>query len=70
MYVVNDIFFYFVYGIFSIVGSDGIFYFWDKDVKYRLKGYFNVGGSIVVMMFNKIGSIFVYVISYDWVKGY
>jgi mRNA export factor len=70
VYSVNDISFHPVHGTFSTAGSDGTFHFWDKDAKHRLKGYPNVGGSIVATTFNKTGSIFAYAISYDWSKGF
>ncbi|PKS07698.1 hypothetical protein jhhlp_006306 [Lomentospora prolificans] len=70
VHAVNDISFHPVYGTFSTAGSDGTFHFWDKDAKHRLKGYPNVGGSIVATTFNKTGNIFAYAVSYDWSKGY
>lgn len=70
VYAVNDISFHPVHGTFSTSGSDGTFHFWDKDAKHRLKGYPEVGQSIVATDFNKDGTIFAYAASYDWSKGY
>ncbi|KAL6706110.1 RNA export factor gle2 [Coniothyrium glycines] len=70
VYAVNAISFHPQHGTFSTAGSDGTFHFWDKDAKHRLKGYPEVGGSIVATGFSKDGNIFAYAISYDWSKGY
>lgn len=70
VYSVNDISFHPVHGTFSTAGADGTFHFWDKDAKHRLKGYPDVGGSIVSTDFNRTGNIFAYAISYDWSKGH
>ncbi|KAI7096816.1 hypothetical protein KC352_g38721, partial [Hortaea werneckii] len=70
VFAVNAISFHPQHGTFSTAGSDGTFHFWDKDAKHRLKGYPEVGGSIVATDFNKGGNIFAYAVSYDWSKGY
>lgn len=70
VYSVNAISFHPQHGTFSTAGSDGTFHFWDKDAKHRLKGYPEVGGSIVATGFSKDGNIFAYAVSYDWSKGY
>ncbi|CAN9250440.1 unnamed protein product [Alternaria alternata] len=67
---VNAISFHPQHGTFSTAGSDGTFHFWDKDAKHRLKGYPEVGGSIVATGFSKDGNIFAYAVSYDWSKGF
>lgn len=70
VYALNAISFHPVHGTFSTAGSDGTFHFWDKDAKHRLKGYPEVGGSIVATGFSKDGNIFAYAVSYDWSKGF
>lgn len=70
VFSVNDISFHPIHGTFSTAGADGTFHFWDKDAKHRLKGYPDVGGSIVSTDFNKSGTIFAYAVSYDWSKGH
>lgn len=70
VFAVNSISFHPQHGTFSTAGSDGTFHFWDKDAKHRLKGYPEVGGSIVATDFNRSGTIFAYAVSYDWNKGY
>ncbi|CAN6674695.1 mRNA export factor Gle2p [Trichomonascus vanleenenianus] len=70
IYPVNSINFHPEYGTFSTAGSDGIFNFWDKEAKCRLKGSKSVGGTISTTAFNRNGSIFAYAVSYDWSKGH
>ena len=70
VYSVNAISFHPVHGTFSTAGSDGTFHFWDKDAKHRLKGYPEVGGTIISTDFNRTGNLFAYAVSYDWSKGY
>lgn len=70
VFSVNAISFHPQHGTFSTAGSDGTFHFWDKDAKHRLKGYPEVGGSIVATGFSKDGNIFAYAVSYDWSKGF
>jgi mRNA export factor len=70
VFSVNAISFHPTYGTFSTAGADGTFHFWDKDAKFRLKGYPSVGGAITSTAFNKDGKFFAYAISYDWSKGY
>jgi mRNA export factor len=70
VYAVNDISFHPQHGTFSTAGADGMYNFWDKDAKHRLKGYPTVGGSITSTAFNRGGTIFAYAVSYDWSQGY
>ncbi|KAK9468200.1 WD40-repeat-containing domain protein [Lipomyces arxii] len=70
VYSVNAISIHPQYGTFSTAGSDGMFHFWDKDSKHRLKGYNSLGASIPCTAFNRNGTIFAYALSYDWSKGY
>jgi len=73
VYAINAISFHPEYGTFSTAGSDGIFYFWDKDSKQRLKEFKNLRSPvtpITATSFNKNGSIFAYAFGYDWSKGY
>ena len=70
VYAVNSIRFHPVLGTFSTAGSDGTFHFWDKDAKHRLKGYPEVGQTIISTDFNRNGAVFAYACSYDWSKGF
>lgn len=70
VYSLNAISYHPVHGTFSTAGSDGTFHFWDGIAKHRLKGYPDVGGSIVSTDFNRTGNIFAYAVSYDWSKGH
>ncbi|CAG8447329.1 5390_t:CDS:2 [Acaulospora morrowiae] len=70
VYSVNAISFHPIYGTFSTAGSDGMFNFWDKDSKQRLKGFNTVGAPISATAFNRNGTIFAYAASYEWSKGY
>ena len=69
-YPVNLIVFHPTFSTFATAGLDGVFTFWDKDVKQRLKGFPSVGGTISSTAFNRDGLIFAYAISYDWLKGF
>jgi mRNA export factor len=70
VYSVNAISWHPQHGTFSTAGSDGTFHFWDKDAKHRLKGYPEVGGTIISTSFDRTGDIFAYAVSYDWSKGF
>ncbi|KAI8921518.1 WD40-repeat-containing domain protein [Entophlyctis helioformis] len=70
LYPVNDISFHPIYGTFSTAGGDGMFNFWDKDSRQRLKTGPNVGMPISSTAFSRNGSIFAYAMSYDWSKGH
>ncbi|KAI8848597.1 WD40-repeat-containing domain protein [Chytridium lagenaria] len=69
VHAVNAISFH-PYGTFSTAGSDGVFYFWDKDSKQKLKQFNPVGQSISATSFSRTGAIFAYAASYDWGKGH
>uniref|UniRef100_A0A7S2R535 mRNA export factor n=1 Tax=Rhizochromulina marina TaxID=1034831 RepID=A0A7S2R535_9STRA len=64
-------------GCFATVGSDGVFNFWDKNEKQRLKEFKLGEGcragqanqAISACCFNPQGDIFAYAMSYDWLKG-
>mmetsp|Transcript_16838 Transcript_16838/g.21296 ORF Transcript_16838/g.21296 Transcript_16838/m.21296 type:complete len:362 (-) Transcript_16838:30-1115(-) len=68
VYSVNAIAFHPV-GKFATVGSDGVFTFWDKDNKQKLKGFPAVGNTIPCANFNAQGNLFAYAKSYDWSQG-
>lgn len=57
------------YGTFATCGSDGIYTFWDKDAKMKLKQFEPNQNSITACTFNKQGNIFAYAVGYDWHKG-
>ena len=69
IYAVNDIKFHPRHGTFVTCGSDGVFNFWDKDSKQRLKQMAKCNAPIPCGDFNRDGSIFAYAVSYDWSKG-
>uniref|UniRef100_A0A7S1TT28 Anaphase-promoting complex subunit 4 WD40 domain-containing protein n=1 Tax=Phaeomonas parva TaxID=124430 RepID=A0A7S1TT28_9STRA len=68
IYAVNAIAFH-SGDIFTTMGSDGKFHFWNKFKKTRLKGYEALGESITAGAFNKGGEIFAYAAGYDWREG-
>jgi mRNA export factor len=66
---VNAISFHPRYGTFATAGADGVFNFWDKDSKQRLKAFKNCPASIVDLKFNKDGNLICYATGYDWARG-
>lgn len=68
VYAVNAIAFH-PLGTFATAGSDGVFNFWDKDSKQRLKNFPRCNGPISAATFSPDGSVFAYSVSYDWSKG-
>lgn len=57
-------------GTFATAGADGTFAFWDKENRQKLHSFPSVGNTISKCAFNRDGTIFGYVASYDWSKGY
>jgi len=73
VYAVNAIKVHPTFGTFITCGSDGVFHFWDKESKRRLKAMNRCHDSISCAGFNKDGSLLAYAVSYDWrfgVEGY
>ncbi|EJT98300.1 WD40 repeat-like protein [Dacryopinax primogenitus] len=70
VYAVNDISFHHQQGTFSTAGADGVFTFWDKDARSRLKSFDSGLNPISATAFNASGTAFAYAISYDWSKGH
>jgi mRNA export factor len=68
IYAVNSLSFH-PYGTFATAGSDGVYTFWDKDAKQRLKLFNRSPNSITASCFNREGSIYAYALGYDWSKG-
>eukprot|EP00619_Florenciella_sp_RCC1007_P017984 CAMPEP_0205946866 /NCGR_PEP_ID=MMETSP1325-20131115/69266_1 /ASSEMBLY_ACC=CAM_ASM_000708 /TAXON_ID=236786 /ORGANISM="Florenciella sp., Strain RCC1007" /LENGTH=428 /DNA_ID=CAMNT_0053317953 /DNA_START=202 /DNA_END=1488 /DNA_ORIENTATION=- len=68
VYAVNAITFH-PLGTFATAGSDGVFNFWDKDSKQRLKNFPRCNGPISAAKFSPAGDLFAYSVSYDWSKG-
>lgn len=68
VYAVNSISFH-PQGTFATAGSDGVFNFWDKDSKQRLKNFTRVTAPISTATFSPDGSLYGYAVSYDWSKG-
>ncbi|KAL6052469.1 Rae1 protein [Balamuthia mandrillaris] len=69
IYAVNSISFHPIYGTFATSGSDGMFNFWDKDSKQRLKYFNRCSLPIPCGVFNRDGALYAYAVSYDWSKG-
>jgi len=69
IHAVNALSFHPVLGTFATAGADGIFNFWDKDAKQRLKAFAKCPQAISTACFNQTGDIFAYAQSYDWSKG-
>jgi mRNA export factor len=69
VYAVNSLAFHPRYGTFATAGSDGVYTFWDKDSKQRLKLFNRMDQSITASAFNRDGSIYAYAVGYDWSKG-
>ena len=65
------------YNTFCTAGSDGVFSWWDKDMKHRLaifekfkkKEVNGVQMPITSVKFNPMGNLMFYSLSYDWSKG-
>lgn len=57
-------------GTFATAGSDGVFTFWDKDNRQRLKQFSSCHYPITATAFNARGNMFAYAVSYDWSKGH
>jgi len=69
VFAVNSIAFNKTFGTFSTTGSDGVFNFWDKDSKQRLKPFLKCPQPIPAGVFSHDTSLFAYAVSYDWSKG-
>jgi len=69
VYAVNAISFHPRWGTFATAGSDGVYTFWDKDSKQRLKMFNKYDAPITCAAFNSNGNIFAYAVGYDWSKG-
>jgi mRNA export factor len=69
VYAVNSICFNDRYGSFATAGSDGVYCFWDKDKKLRLKEFQRMPQSITCSVFNRDASVYAYGLSYDWSRG-
>lgn len=70
VYPVNDVHFHPVTGAFATIGNDGIYNFWDKESRNRLKSH-EIAHSkgLVRGRFNNDGSMFAVATSYDWSQG-
>jgi len=69
IFSVNVLVFHPVWGTFATGGSDGMYHFWDKDSRQRLKQFNKCSLPISAGVFNSNGSIFAYALGYDWSKG-
>lgn len=70
IFAINSIDFHPIYNTFATTGSDGLFHFWDKDAKQRLRQFKKMPLPITCSRFNPSGNIFAYSVSYDWSQGY
>ncbi|VDP09526.1 unnamed protein product [Soboliphyme baturini] len=70
IYAVNDMCFHPQHGTLATVGSDGRYFFWDKDARTKLKMSEKLEQPITRCCLNKTGDIFAYSVSYDWSKGH
>ena len=74
VYPVNSITFNRKWSTFATAGGDGIFSFWDKDTKQKLKEFGKCGQTISAGAFQQTHDahtmpLYVYAISYDYHKG-
>jgi mRNA export factor len=70
IYAINSIDFHPIYNTFATTGADGLFHFWDKDAKQRLKQFKKMPLPVLCSKFNPTGNIFAYASAYDWSQGY
>jgi len=70
IYAVNTIDFHPSMGTFATTGGDGMFVFWDKENRQRLKQFNNCNHPVVAGKFNATGDLWAYAVSYDWSKGH
>jgi mRNA export factor len=58
------------HSVFATGGSDGVYTFWDKDKRQRLKEFPRGNRTPVVdVKYNPGGDLCAYAYSYDWSKG-
>jgi mRNA export factor len=69
IFAINSIDFHPIFNTFATTGSDGLFHFWDKDAKQRLKQFKKLPLPIICSKFNPGGNIFAYAVGYDWSQG-
>ena len=71
VYSVNDIAFNPVYGTFCTVGSDGIYYIWDKFRRCRLFQRTDGNNNIPITTcdYNSEGNLLAFSTGYDWSRG-
>jgi len=67
---INSIDFHPVHGSFATAGSDGIFTFWDKERRQRLKGFNSCHYPITAGKFSADGNRYAYAVSYDWSQAH
>ena len=65
----NSIDFNPLHGTFSTTGADKKAYFWDKDSKQKIYTTPNTAREVGVGKFSQDGSLFAYVVQYDYSKG-
>jgi mRNA export factor len=70
IYPVNDVHFHPTTGAFATVGNDGVYNFWDKESRNRLKSHdIPLTKGLIRGRFNHDGSLFAVAASYDWSRG-
>merc|ERR1719382_153403 len=70
IFAVNSLDFHPTMGTFATGGGDGVFVFWDKENRQRLKQFTSTNYPITAGKFNAPGDMFAYASSYDWSKGH
>jgi len=70
IFAVNSIDFHPSMGTFATAGGDGIFMFWDKENRQRLKQFNSCHLPVTVGKFSAQGDMYAYAVSYDWAKGH
>jgi len=69
VYPVNDVHFHPTTGAFATVGNDGVYNFWDKESRNRLKSHELAMKGLIRGRFNHDGQLFAVAASYDWSQG-
>eukprot|EP00054_Salpingoeca_dolichothecata_P027922 m.208070 g.208070 ORF g.208070 m.208070 type:complete len:339 (+) comp26080_c0_seq2:141-1157(+) len=70
IHAIHSISFHPRFGTFATTGSDGKFFFWDKETRNRLKISSGQGQPIVCSKFSMDGTLFAYSVGNDWSRGH
>jgi len=69
VYAVNGVCFNKQFNSFATYGSDGSYFFWNKDTKSRLKSTKAAPWPITSADFLENATMFAFAFGYDWAKG-